>query len=808
MIGRWRVIKQLGKGHFAKVYKVEHVESGSVAALKRLDTSCFESPQEHKNLDAEAAVLAKISPYAHPCVVNMLEPPIRIKAKMYFVLELADGGELEAALGDTESNSFPLSRVLWYSQMLVDGLRFLHSVGIIHRDLKPENIMLTSAQPPSRGGSCPWPGIKIADFGFSRSLRESDLAGSFLGTPLYQAPEVFKYEPYGHKADLWSLGAIIFRMATGRNLISVKTKAALRRLHSAENIDVAGLLLPPPPDHAQACGAQGQAYYPDPLLSLLGDVLLVYDPLARGSMADVVASPWLAMEEYDAGSKVTPPSPLDDQTQIQTQIQTQKPLLVEPRDTLDMLEQNMRQETSAAATLAGSDINLDFVVPSHSTPRNIRVGSQDIASALKRSTPSIDPFRTVPTLRGDVGKVVEDVSVGAGASAGASVGAGVSVGAGAGEDASGDVDASWDSDDWEFIISDTGPEGSVIHHAIAQPAATHTLVSPIPRDNNSNDSNGVGTAPPPDSLKRELDHVYSRLPLEEFQSVEETQSRATMSNVAWMIHNMVLVGSGEWAPPWARSPEELMRVPREARMILDVEGARLDLMARSGMVALQLALGFRLRSVHRPALAMYLLALSRFKSILDDPEGDRSETTRWVVEAVKEAYSNTLADTKAIASRLGVLVPDNPIPHLVADARSAGHRGAGEEAHGYPSCKVAYARMALALDLILVCRDSAKLDPLDITRIHVLRRGCFARLLAPSFDSTYSLFGSLPTQPPFASHPSDPPHPSAPHPSAPHPSVHAETNAHTEPPLLPPFGMENYDDDDSDDGFDASLIMR
>merc|ERR550537_1244041 len=84
----------------------------------------------------------------------------------------------------------------------------LHRENVLHRDLKPQNILLSSSDED--------PVLKIADFGFARLLKPEDMAATVCGSPLYMAPEILSHEPYDAKADLWSVGAILYELLLGR----------------------------------------------------------------------------------------------------------------------------------------------------------------------------------------------------------------------------------------------------------------------------------------------------------------------------------------------------------------------------------------------------------------------------------------------------------------------------------------------------------------------------------------------------------------------------------------------------------------
>lgn len=94
-----------------------------------------------------------------------------------------------------------------------NALQFLRSKNLVHRDIKPQNLLLV--QPPE-GTSSDLPVLKVADFGFARFLPNTTLADTLCGSPLYMGPEILSYKKYDAKADLWSVGAVLYEMMTGR----------------------------------------------------------------------------------------------------------------------------------------------------------------------------------------------------------------------------------------------------------------------------------------------------------------------------------------------------------------------------------------------------------------------------------------------------------------------------------------------------------------------------------------------------------------------------------------------------------------
>ncbi|CAN1353303.1 Serine/threonine-protein kinase ATG1a, partial [Linum perenne] len=135
--------------------------------------------------------------------------------RIYLILEYCDGGDLAQYIHRHGKVSELVARhfmkqlgSLFYSAYIWSGLQVLQEKHLIHRDLKPQNLLLSSDEET--------PQLKIGDFGFARSLNPDDMADTLCGSPLYMAPEIIQNRKYDAKADLWSVGAILFQLVTGR----------------------------------------------------------------------------------------------------------------------------------------------------------------------------------------------------------------------------------------------------------------------------------------------------------------------------------------------------------------------------------------------------------------------------------------------------------------------------------------------------------------------------------------------------------------------------------------------------------------
>ena len=197
-MGRYKVLEGIGEGSFGKVFRGECRETQQVVALKFIPKH-LKGDTELSSLRRECEIQRGLF---HPNIVLMLdsfETEHEIVAVSEYVpqqlcaLLQAHGPMAESVVTPIACN-------------LVSALYYLHSHRIVHRDIKPQNILLTDT------------GLaKLCDFGFSKKMEiNTYVLESIKGTPLYMAPELIEQQPYDQKADLWSLGCILFELLTGR----------------------------------------------------------------------------------------------------------------------------------------------------------------------------------------------------------------------------------------------------------------------------------------------------------------------------------------------------------------------------------------------------------------------------------------------------------------------------------------------------------------------------------------------------------------------------------------------------------------
>src|SRR5437667_820648 len=221
-ISRYRILEKLGSGGMGEVYLAEDTRLGRKIALKLLAEELTQNRDRLNRFDQEAYAASALN---HPNILTIYEMGDE-GGRHYIATEFVDGQTLRTRLSRAPME---LSEVLNVAIQIAGALEEAHAAGIIHRDIKPENVMIR------RNGH-----VKVLDFGLAklmdravsdetdteavtRALVQTD-AGVVLGTSQYMSPEQARGKPVDARTDIWSLGVVLYEMATGHPPFTGETK--------------------------------------------------------------------------------------------------------------------------------------------------------------------------------------------------------------------------------------------------------------------------------------------------------------------------------------------------------------------------------------------------------------------------------------------------------------------------------------------------------------------------------------------------------------------------------------------------------
>jgi serine/threonine-protein kinase len=212
---RYRIVSKLGQGGMGAVFLAEHVGIGKRVAIKVLRADLRGKPALVRRFRREAMAVSRLSD-AH--TITVFDFGIW-RGLVYLVMEYLRGEDLGDVLA--REGALPPGRVLHIAQQICSSLAEAHAVGIVHRDLKPDNIFLTRTTAGDER-------VKVLDFGIAKIIAGEDLfdagdqprfetqKGALIGTPYFMAPEQVTCDPIDARTDLYALGALLYRMLTGR----------------------------------------------------------------------------------------------------------------------------------------------------------------------------------------------------------------------------------------------------------------------------------------------------------------------------------------------------------------------------------------------------------------------------------------------------------------------------------------------------------------------------------------------------------------------------------------------------------------
>jgi serine/threonine protein kinase len=202
--GRYKIVRQLGKGSMSTVYLAIDPLLNREVAIKVINPQLSRQPGFIKRFEREAMALARLD---HPSIIHIYDMG-QVDILYYMVIQYLSGGTLKERLQKLRAaNEFmPFKEVGKILTTICNAVDYIHRAGFIHRDLKPSNVMFDEFNEPL-----------LADFGIVKAIKWDSFTaeGGILGTPFYMAPENFTLRDIDQRSDIYSLGVILYEMCTG-----------------------------------------------------------------------------------------------------------------------------------------------------------------------------------------------------------------------------------------------------------------------------------------------------------------------------------------------------------------------------------------------------------------------------------------------------------------------------------------------------------------------------------------------------------------------------------------------------------------
>lgn len=225
-IGKYEVVRELGRGATSEVYLATDPFTGGQVAIKLVKKDALGDHEYGKRFQklfmTEASLVGKLR---HPHVVGIYDA-VAAEEGSYIVMEYVDGTTLEEYC--RVENLMPIPRVIELAFKCSKALDYAHRLGIIHRDIKPANILMAA------DGE-----IKISDFGAALSLASETTQVTGVGSPAYMSPEQVRDQQLNHQTDIFSLGVVMYQLLAGR--LPFKATNNFSMVYQIINVD------PPPP---------------------------------------------------------------------------------------------------------------------------------------------------------------------------------------------------------------------------------------------------------------------------------------------------------------------------------------------------------------------------------------------------------------------------------------------------------------------------------------------------------------------------------------------------------------------------------
>ena len=247
-LGPYQIVAPLGEGGMAAVYRAYQPGMERYVALKVLPRQFADDPEFSARFQREARILAQLQ---HPHILPVFDYG-QVEGYSFIVMPFVPSGTLTESLQD---QPLSLPRIRQVISQVGDALNYAHGRGLVHRDVKPSNVLIDES------GNC-----LLTDFGLARMVEASvnlTASGTIMGTPAYMSPEQGAGRKIDARSDIYSLGIILYEMATGRVPYRAETPVAVVFMHVSGPLPLPRSVNPDLPEAVERVILKALARNPD-----------------------------------------------------------------------------------------------------------------------------------------------------------------------------------------------------------------------------------------------------------------------------------------------------------------------------------------------------------------------------------------------------------------------------------------------------------------------------------------------------------------------------------------------------------------
>ncbi len=254
-IGKYRIVEKIGSGGMAEVYLAVQENLDRHVAIKFMHAFLISEQDFLNRFEREAKAMARLN---HANIVGVYDFDVYGENSYYLVMEYIDGGTLKEKLAGLAQagERLPLEQAVRFATEVADALAYAHKREMVHRDIKPANIMINEAGK-----------AVLTDFGIVKMMGNQAMAytatGALIGTPAYMSPEQALGKSGDARLDIYSLGVLLFQMATGQLPYDADTPLAVVMKHVNEPTPLPGAFNPDVPYQLQEAILKAMAKDPD-----------------------------------------------------------------------------------------------------------------------------------------------------------------------------------------------------------------------------------------------------------------------------------------------------------------------------------------------------------------------------------------------------------------------------------------------------------------------------------------------------------------------------------------------------------------